>query len=109
MNRLPPHNPNVGWHHHGNLKFRMDHPTHLFRHRHSAVIPLFAHAPPTDRGKASTLRNLLPHQTMLPLFLFVNRSDNEDDWVMVEPDQSNASTSVVGAASASARSQAKKD
>lgn len=108
MNRLPPHNPNVGWHHHGNLKFRMDHPTHLFRHRHSAAIPMFAHAPPTDRTDAPTLRNLLPHQTVLPLFLFVNRSDNEDDWVMVEPDQSKASTSVVGPAS-SVRSQAKKD
>ena len=69
----------------------MDHPTHLFRHRHSAVIPMFAHAPPTDRTDAPTLRNLLPHQTVLPLFLFVNRSDGEDDWVMVEPDPSKAS------------------
>ena len=86
MNRLPPHNPNVGWLHHGpNLRFRMDHPTHLFRHRHSPVIPMFAHAPPKDPPD-TTLRALLPHQTMLPLFLFVrDERGGDDDWVMVEP------------------------
>ena len=80
----------------------MDHPTHLFRHRHSPVIPMFAHAPPKDPPD-TTLRALLPHQTMLPLFLFVrDERGGDDDWVMVEPaagspraPTSKASTSVA--------------
>ena len=89
MNRLPAHNPYLGNFHHGPQLFKEDHPYYLYKYRHNASLPMMAHSPPTFN---SFFREIIPFQTVLPLFIYT-KNDDSSEWVMVDPPQA---TDTVG-------------